>query len=261
MMVEDLILPETLVDLSNKTILCTAAGAGIGRAVALRLLAGGADVVATDLDEAALASLSEEAGGNASRLVTFAGDATNEGHLQDCLRSKPQWHGLYNGVGWVHEGTLTNTDRGAWDRSWQINVTSMFLACQIFVPAMIDSGGGSIVCMSSVASSLKGIPNRLAYSATKAAVLGLIKSIAADYVSHGIRANAICPGTVESPSLHARIAGAPDPKAALASFIARQPVGRLGQPDEIAEVTAFLLSDAAGYVTGTQFVLDGGITM
>lgn len=254
-------MPETLVDLSGKTILCTATGAGIGKAVALRLLGGGARVVATDLDGDALAILTEDAGSHAGQLTTLAGDATDTNHLQTCLKASPEWHGLYNGVGWVHEGTLANTSREAWDRSWQINVTSMFLASQLFVPAMIASGGGSIVNMASVASSLKGIPNRLAYSATKAAVLGLTKSIAADYVGQGIRANAICPGTVESPSLNARIDGAPDPKAALANFIARQPVGRLGQPDEIAEVAAFLLSDAAAYVTGTQFVLDGGITL
>lgn len=254
-------MPETLIDLSGKTILCTAAGAGIGKAIALRLLDGGARVVATDLDADALAALTEDAGDHADHLVTLAGDATDTDHLQTCLKASPEWHGLYNGVGWVHEGTLANTSREAWDRSWQINVTSMFLASQLFVPAMIASGGGSIVNMASVASSLKGIPNRLAYSATKAAVLGLTKSIAADYVGQGIRANAICPGTVESPSLRARIDGAPDPKAALANFIARQPVGRLGQPDEIAEVAAFLLSDAAAYVTGTQFVLDGGITL
>jgi len=254
-------MPETLIDLTGKTILCTAAGAGIGKAVALRLLGGGARVVATDLDGDALAALAEDAGSYTGKLTTLAGDATDTDHLQACLKASPEWHGLYNGVGWVHEGTLANTNKDAWDRSWQINVTSMFLASQLFVPAMIASGGGSIVNMASVASSLKGIPNRLAYSATKAAVLGLTKSIAADYVSQGIRANAICPGTVESPSLHARIDGAPDPKAALANFIARQPVGRLGQPDEIAEVAAFLLSDAAAYVTGTQFVLDGGITL
>lgn len=254
-------MPETLIDLSGKTILCTAAGAGIGRAIALRLLAGGADVVATDLDGDALAALSRDAGDQASQLTTLAGDATSTDHLQACLATSSEWHGLYNGVGWVHEGTLATTDQAAWDRSWHINVTTMFLASQLFLPAMIASGGGSIVNMASVASSLKGIPNRLAYSATKAAVLGLTKSIAADYVGQGIRANAICPGTVESPSLHARIEGAPDPKAALANFIARQPVGRLGQPNEIAEIAAFLLSDAAAYVTGTQFVLDGGITL
>ena len=254
-------MPETLIDLTGKTILCTAAGAGIGRAIALRLLGGGAKVVATDLDAAALDALAEAAGPRGKELVTLAGDATDEDHLKACLAQSKPWHGLYNGVGWVHDGRLDNTSRQDWDRSWQINVTSMFLASQVFVPAMIASGGGAIVNMASVASSLKGIPNRLAYSATKAAVLGLTKSIAADYVGEGIRVNAICPGTVESPSLHQRIDAAPDPRVALASFIARQPVGRLGQPDEIAEIAAFLLSDAAAYVTGTQFVLDGGITL
>lgn len=254
-------MTKNLTDLSGKNIFCTAAGAGIGRAIALRLLAGGADIVASDLDESALASLMDEAGENAARLTTKVADATNAEDIAACLGLKPHWHGLYNGVGWVHEGTLASTDQAAWDRSWSVNVTSMFLTSQAFVPAMVESGGGSIVNMASVASSLKGIPNRLAYSATKAAVLGLTKSIAADYVGQGIRANAICPGTVESPSLHQRIDAAPDPKAALANFIARQPVGRLGQPGEIAEIVAFLLSDAAAYVTGTHFVLDGGITM
>lgn len=254
-------MPETLIDLSGKTILCTAAGAGIGKAIALRLLAGGARIVATDLDGDALDALVKQAGPRADHLTVLQGNATDAAHLQTCVEASPVWHGLYNGVGWVHEGTLATTDTDAWNRSWQINVTSMFMASQLIVPAMIASGGGSIVCMASVASSLKGIPNRLAYSATKAAVLGLMKSVAADYVGQGIRANAICPGTVESPSLHARIEGAPDPQAALAAFIARQPVGRLGQPDEIAEVAAFLLSDAAAYVTGTHFVLDGGITL
>lgn len=254
-------MTDKLTDLNGKTIFATAAGAGIGRAIVLRLLAGGADVVASDLDESALASLADEASDNATRLTTKVADATNADDVAACLALKSQWHGLYNGVGWVHEGTLASTDQSAWDRSWSINVTSMFLTSQAFLPAMVKSGGGSIVNMASVASSLKGIPNRLAYSATKAAVLGLTKSIAADYVGQGIRANAICPGTVESPSLHQRINTAPDPKAALANFIARQPVGRLGQPSEIAEIVAFLLSDAAAYVTGTHFVLDGGITM
>lgn len=254
-------MTETLIDLSEKTIFTTAAGAGIGRAVTLRLLAGGAEVVASDLDEKTLVSLKEEAGNNAERLTTQIADATNADHLAACLALKPAWHGLYNGVGWVHEGTLQNTDLEAWDKSWSVNVTSMFLTSQAFVPAMVESGGGSLVCMSSVASSLKGVPNRMAYSATKAAVLGLTKSIAADYIGMGIRANAICPGTIESPSLHQRINAAPDPQAALANFVARQPIGRLGQPSEIAEIVAFLLSDAAAYVTGTHFVLDGGITM
>lgn len=254
-------MPETFVDLSTKTIFCSAAGAGIGRAITLRLLGGGAHVVASDLDGAALEALRSDAGAHAERLSLHQGDATDPAHLDACLKSKPVWHGVYNGVGWVHEGTLATTTRQDWDRSWQINVTSMFLTSQLFVPAMVASGGGSLVFMSSVASSLKGIPNRLAYSATKAAVLGLMKSIAADYVGQGIRANAICPGTVETPSLHARINNAADPKAALAAYIARQPVGRLGQPDEIAEIAAFLLSDAAAYVTGTQFALDGGITL
>ena len=252
-----------MIDLKNKQIFATAAAAGIGRAVVWRLLEGGARVVATDLDGKALEQLQYDAekAGFGQLLSTRIVDATDSKALDGCAADFPTCNGLYNGVGWVHEGTLETTNRADWDRSWAINVTSMMECCQAFLPNMLANGSGSIVNVSSVASSQKAIPNRLAYSVTKAAVLGLTKSIAADYVGQGIRVNAICPGTVESPSLHQRISAAPDPKAALQNFIARQPIGRLGQPEEMAEIVAFLLSDSAAYVTGTNFVLDGGITM
>lgn len=250
-------------DLNGKTIFASAAGAGIGRAVVLRLLQDGATVMAADRDAGALTTLAEEAAqaDRAERLTTRVVDAVDEAAIATCADELTDCNGLYNGVGWVHEGTVLETSLADWNRSHTINVTSMFIAIKAFLPRMIANGGGSIVNVSSVASSIKGIPNRCAYSVTKAGVLGLTKSVAIDYVDSGIRANAICPGTVESPSLHARIDGAPDPKAALANFIARQPVGRLGQPEEMAEIVAFLLSDSAAYVTGTSFVLDGGITM
>lgn len=252
-----------MIDLKGKEIFATAAAAGIGRAVVWRLLEGGARVIATDLDGEALEQLSDDAeeAGLDGQLSIRVLDATDSAALKSCAADYPDCTGLYNGVGWVHEGTLETTSRADWDRSWMINVTSMMECCQAFLPNMLANGSGSIVNVASVASSMKGIPNRLAYSATKAAVLGLTKSIAADYVAQGIRVNAICPGTVESPSLHQRINTAPDPQAALQNFIARQPVGRLGQPEEMAEIVAFLLSDSAAYVTGTSFVLDGGITL
>ncbi|MEV8467290.1 SDR family oxidoreductase [Fluviibacterium sp. DFM31] len=252
-----------MIDLTGKSIFASAAGAGIGRAVAKRLLQGGARVHAVDLDGGALQSLQAEATaeGIADKLTIEALDATDPDKLAACAEALPDCNGLYNGVGWVHEGTLETTSRADWDRSWALNVTPMMEACRAFLPGMVARGGGSIVNVSSVASSLKAVPNRMAYSATKAAVLGLTKSIAADYVGQGIRVNALCPGTVDSPSLRSRIDSAPDPDAALAAFIARQPVGRLGTPEEMAEIVAFLLSDSAAYVTGTHFVLDGGITM
>lgn len=245
-------------DLSNQTILVTAAAAGIGRATVLQLLADGAQVTATDIDAAGLDALQQDAGGG---LKTALMDATDADAITRVVGSRDDWTGLYNGVGWVAEGTLASTTRNDWDTCWTINVTSMFMVTQAILPCFLANGRGAILNVSSVASSLKGLPNRFAYSATKAAVLGLTKSIAADYVGQGIRANAICPGTVETPSLHARINNAGDPKTALENFIARQPIGHLGQPEDIAEIASFLLSDSAGYVTGAFFTLDGGITL
>lgn len=252
-----------MIDLTNKTVFVSAAGAGIGRAVTMRLLRGGATVFAADRDEDALTSLFEDAvvAGHTNDIETRIVDATNAEQIAECVADLPDCNSVYNGVGWVHEGTLNTTSLEDWNRSFEINVTSMFLATQAFLPVMIKNGGGAIVNMASVASSLKAVPNRLAYSASKAAVLGLTKSVAADYVKDNIRINAICPGTVDSPSLQSRIDSAEDPAAAREAFIARQPVGRIGQPEEIAEMVAFLLSDSAAYVTGTHFTLDGGITM
>ncbi len=245
--------------LEGRAVFATASGAGIGRAVALRLLAGGARVMATDRDGAALDALRAEAG--SERLATRVVDATDEAAVARAVADLPGVNALYNGVGWVHEGTLMTTDREAWDRSFLINVTSMWATTRAVLPRMVEAGGGPVLCMASVASTLAGVPNRCAYSTTKAAVLGFMKSLAADHLRDRIRVNAICPGTIESPSLEARIAATPDPEATRAAYTARQPIGRLGRPEEIAELAAFLMSDHSAYVTGSAFVADGGLTL
>ena len=245
--------------LEDRAVFATASGAGIGRAVVLRLLAGGARVMATDLDGAALGSLAEEAG--TDRLLTREVDATDEAAVARAVADLPGVDALYNGVGWVHEGTLMTTDREAWDRSFLINVTSMWATTRAVLPRVMENGGGPVLCMASVASTMAGVPNRCAYSTTKAAVLGFVKSLAADHLGDGVRVNAICPGTIESPSLEGRIAATPDPEATRAAYVARQPIGRLGRPEEIAELAAFLLSDHSAYVTGSAFVADGGLTL
>ena len=245
--------------LEGRVVFATASGAGIGKAIALRLLAGGARVMATDLDGAALGAIEAEAG--SERLTTRVVDATDEAAVAAAAADLPGVNALYNGVGWVHEGTLLTTDREAWDRSFLINVTSMWATTRAVLPRMMESGGGPVLCMASVASTLAGVPNRCAYSTTKAAVLGFVKSLAADHLRDGIRVNAICPGTIESPSLEERIRSTPDPEATRAAYVARQPIGRLGRPEEIAELAAFLMSDHSAYVTGSAFVADGGLTL
>ena len=162
------------------------------------------------------------------------------------------------GAGFVHDGTVLDCDQADWDRAFDLNVRSMFLTIKSFLPAMLEAGGGSIVNMSSLASSLKGVPNRFVYGTTKAAVVGLTKSVAADYVSRGIRCNAICPGTVDTPSLHDRMRAQGDYQAAHAAFVARQPMGRLGTPEEIAALAVYLASDESAYCTGATHVIDGG---
>ena len=245
--------------LDGRVVFATASGAGIGRAIALRLLAGGARVMATDLDGAALEALEAQAGSD--RLTTRVADATDEAAVAGAVAELPEVNALYLGVGWVHEGTALTTDRAAWDRSFLINVTSMWATTRAVLPRMIENGGGPVLCMASVVSSMAGLPNRCAYGTTKGAVLGFMKSLAADHIRDGIRVNAICPGTVESPSLDGRIQGTADPEATRAAYIARQPIGRLGQASEIAEIAAFLLSDHSAYVTGSAYVADGGITL
>jgi len=241
--------------LAGKHALMTAAGAGIGRAAALAFAEAGAHVIATDIDAAALASLQTQH----PDIRTHVLDVTDADAIAGLVSGLGPIDVLFNCAGYVHAGTLLDTDAAAWRRSFAINVDSMYHLCRAVVPGMLARGGGSIVNMASVASSIKGVPNRFAYGATKAAVIGLTRSIAADYVAQGVRCNAICPGTVRSPSLEQRVkALGGDEEAAWRSFTERQPMGRLGRPEEIAALALYLASDEASFTTGTVHVIDGG---
>lgn len=241
--------------LSGKKALITAAGAGIGRATALAFANAGAEVLATDIDANALASLAAEH----SAISTKPLDVTRAEDIRALVDASGPFDALFNCAGYVHAGTILDTDDASWQRSFAINVDSMFQLCKAVLPGMLERGKGSIINMSSVASSVKGVPNRFAYSTTKAAVIGLTRSIAADFVAHGVRCNAICPGTVKTPSLGDRVrALGGDEAAHWQSFIARQPMGRLGEPEEIAALALYLASDESAFTTGTTHVVDGG---
>ncbi|WP_282607088.1 SDR family oxidoreductase [Pelagibius sp. Alg239-R121] len=236
--------------LRGKTALVTAAAQGIGRATAELFEAEGATVWATDINEDALAEVNVS---NRRRL-----DVTDDAMVSDLASEVGSLDALFNCAGFVHGGTILECSEADWEQAINLNVKSMFRTIRAFMPKMLEAGGGSIVNMSSVASSVKGVPNRFAYGMSKAAVIGLTKSVAADFVQQGVRCNAICPGTVQSPSLEQRLAAQGDYDAARAAFIARQPIGRLGKPEEIAELALYLASDAAAYTTGQIHIIDGG---
>jgi 2-keto-3-deoxy-L-fuconate dehydrogenase len=243
--------------LDGKRALVTAAGQGIGRATALAFAAEGASVLATDIAPGKLADLPDRL------IATRALNARDEAAIAALAAELPALDILFNCAGFVHHGTVLSTTTEAWDFSFDLNVRSMFLTIRAFLPKMIEARGGSIINMASGASSIKGVPNRCAYGATKAAVIGLTKSVAADFVTNGIRCNAICPGTVQTPSLDERIAaaGASAPggvAGARQAFIDRQPLGRLGMPEEIAALAVYLASDESKFTTGAIHVIDGG---
>jgi 2-keto-3-deoxy-L-fuconate dehydrogenase len=238
--------------LEGKRCLVTAAGQGIGRATAERFAREGALVLATDIDVSALAMLEVMEAApldvtDADAIERLVGGATRPFDV------------VFNCAGWVHQGTILECEEADWRASFEINVTSMFRICKGVLPAMLRAGGGSIINMASVVSSIKGAPARFAYGATKAAVIGLTRSIAADYVKSGVRCNAICPGTVMSPSLRERMAALPgDPAAVYQSFVDRQPMGRLGEVAEVAALAVYLASDESAFTTGATHLIDGG---
>lgn len=239
--------------LEGKTTLITAAGQGIGRASAEAFAKAGASVIATDINETALAELEGLDGITAWKL-----DATNPEDIKRVLAEAGRLDVLFNCAGFVHAGNILESTEEDWDFAFDLNAKAMYRLCKAVLPGMLEQGKGSIINMSSVASSLKGVPNRFVYCTSKAAVIGMTKAIAADYVTQGIRCNAICPGTVDSPSLHDRLRATGDYEVAHEQFIARQPMGRVGAADEIAALAVYLASDASGFTTGQAHIIDGG---
>jgi 2-keto-3-deoxy-L-fuconate dehydrogenase len=240
--------------LSGKTALVTAAGQGIGRASALAMAKEGAHVIATDINEAALAALERE--GVDPRLL----DVRNPASIAAVVDHAGPVDVLFNCAGHVASGTILDCDEDQWAFSVDLNLTAMYRMCRAFLPGMLSRGGGSIINMASAVSSVITAPNRFVYGTTKAGVIGLTKSIAADFVTRGIRCNAICPGTVDSPSLEERLRATGNYEAARAAFVARQPIGRVAQPEEIAALVVYLASDESSYTTGVAHVIDGGWT-
>lgn len=248
--------------LQGKTLLVTAAGQGIGRASAIACAREGADVVATDLRPDLLESLAREA----PTLRTHVLDVRDDAAVRALAAQLPPLDGLFNCAGFVHEGTILQCDDAAWDFSFDLNVKGAYRVTRAVLPAMLDKldrtrGTAAILNMASMASSVKGFPNRFAYGATKAAVIGMTKALAADYVTRGLRCNALCPGTVDTPSLRGRIASAADPAAAEKAFIARQPMGRLATVDDITPQVVYLLGDESRFVSGQAVLVDGGVTI
>jgi 2-keto-3-deoxy-L-fuconate dehydrogenase len=245
--------------LTGKTAFVTAAAQGIGRATALEFAAAGARVIATDVNEALVHQIASDRIHTARLDVLHAADVA-----QAALDAGPV-DILFNCAGFVHQGSILDATDDEWDFAFELNARSMFRTMKAFLPGMLDRGHGVIINMASVASSVKGVPNRFIYSASKAAVIGMTRSVATDYVTRGIRCNCLCPGTVHTPSLDERIeanaAAAGSVEAARAAFIARQPMGRLGTPEEIAALAVYLASDAAQFITGQAVIIDGGLTL
>ena len=250
--------------LKNKIVFATACGQGIGRACALAFAREGAKVFATDINAGLLARLASDTpeGAGAGSIETFSLDARDTAAVSAAAKRVGRIDVLFNCAGYVHTGTAIDTDEAAWDLSFDLNVKSHWRTLHAFLPGMIANGGGSIVNIASAAGSIKGAPRRYAYSATKAAVIGITKSVAVDFIKDGIRCNAICPGTVDTPSLNERIETMPGGRDANRKmFEARQPIGRFASPDEVAHMAVWLASDESAFVTGGTHVIDGGLTV
>jgi len=240
--------------LKDKVVFATAAGAGIGRAAALAMAREGAKVYATDVDETALEELSEES----SQIEAFVMDALDGDAIESAVGRVGAPDVLFNCTGFVHHGTILDAADEDFDYSFDLNVRAHFRVIRAFLPGMLDNGGGSIVNMASVASSIKGTVNRCVYSATKGAVIGLTKTVAADFIGRGIRCNAVCPGSVDTPSLRERMRAQGDYGAAREAFIARAPMGRMATAEEVADLVVYLASEESAFVTGQTHIIDGG---
>jgi 2-keto-3-deoxy-L-fuconate dehydrogenase len=243
--------------LTGKIALVTAAGQGIGRATAIAFADEGAVVWATDINEPALVALGQDR----PEIRTRRLDVLDTQGVVDCVPHVGTLDVLFNCAGYVHHGSILDCSEKDWDFSFDLNVKSMYRTCRAFLPGMLQAGKGSIINMSSAASSIKAAPNRFVYGSTKAAVIGLTKAIAADFIRSGVRCNAICPGTVQSPSLEQRIAAQGDIEKVRSEFVARQPMGRIGRPEEIAALAVYLASDESSYTTGQIHIIDGGFSL
>jgi 2-keto-3-deoxy-L-fuconate dehydrogenase len=242
--------------LANKTVLVTAAGQGIGHAAVMAMAAEGAVVWATDVNSDLLTSFAGQA-----NIHTATLDVMDKAGIHALVKRIDTIDAVFNCAGYVHSNTALDATDEQWDFAMNLNARSQFWMIQAVLPKMLANGGGSIINMASVASSIKGLPNRFVYGVSKAAVIGLTKAVAADYVAQGIRCNAICPGTVDTPSLQDRINSQADPVQARKNFIARQPMGRLAQAHEIAPIIVFLASDESRFATGNAYSVDGGMTI
>ena len=243
--------------LEGKKIVVTAAGQGIGKATAIAFHNEGAHVIATDLNEKTLADLNKEY----PNIKVKTLDSTDNNAILEFVKTLDEVNVLFNAVGFVHHGTILDCEEKDWDFSFDVNIKSMYFMCKAILPLMVKQNGGSIINVSSIASSLKGLPNRFVYGASKAAIIGLTKSIASDFVKQNIRCNSIAPGTVFSPSWQDRVNQSPDPVQAKKDFIARQPMGRLGTAEEIAAMAIYLAGDESTFTTGNTFSVDGGMTI
>lgn len=244
-----------MINLEGKTALLTASGQGIGKATAEAFVKAGAYVIATDINEESLDNLKKTVH------ETHKLDVTNQDAIRDLMKLIKEPNVLFNCAGIVHNGTILESTDDDWDLAFNLNSKAMYHMIKEVLPIMIKNGGGSIVNIASVASSTKGIINRFIYTASKAAVLGITKSVAADYISDGVRCNAICPGTIQSPSLEQRLSDMGDYQLAKKQFVARQPMGRFGEAEEVANLAVYLASDASAFTTGQFHIIDGGICM
>ena len=243
--------------LENKNIVVTAAGQGIGRATAIAFSNEGANVYATDINETTLKSLNKEH----QNIKVKKLDSTDKSAVEEFSKSLDKIDVLFNAVGFVHHGSILECDEKDWDFSFNVNIKSMYFMIKFLIPKMIKQKKGNIINVASIASSLRGLPNRFVYGSSKAAIIGLTKSIAADFIKDNIRCNAIAPGTVHTPSWEDRVKAFKDPVQAKKDFIARQPMGRLGTPKEIADLAVYLASDESNFVTGVTHAIDGGMSI